>query len=86
MYKKFIRFSATSVILISRLIYINFSAISELAEQREEELDASAYYKETFGITPEQALKNAEKLRQMEELVASLEAEVYSYRENINNN
>jgi len=34
------------------------------------------YYKETFGITPEQALKNAEKLRQMEELVTSLEAEV----------
>ncbi|XP_011261366.2 CDK5 regulatory subunit-associated protein 2 isoform X2 [Camponotus floridanus] len=46
------------------------------AEQREGDLDASTYYKETFGITPEQALKNAEKLRQMEELVASLEAEV----------
>ncbi|XP_050453759.1 centrosomin isoform X2 [Cataglyphis hispanica] len=48
----------------------------ELAELREGELDASAFYKETFGITPEQALKNAEKLRQMEEMVASLEAEV----------
>ncbi|XP_011693370.1 PREDICTED: centrosomin-like isoform X2 [Wasmannia auropunctata] len=48
----------------------------ELAEYRERELDTSTYYKETFGITPEQALKNAEKLRQMEELVASLEAEV----------
>ncbi|XP_024871889.1 centrosomin isoform X1 [Temnothorax curvispinosus] len=48
----------------------------ELAEYRERELDTSSYYKETFGITPEQALKNVEKLRQMEELVASLEAEV----------
>ncbi|XP_070158297.1 centrosomin isoform X4 [Polyergus mexicanus] len=48
----------------------------ELAELREGELDASAFYKETFGITSEQALKNAEKLRQMEEMVASLEAEV----------
>ncbi|XP_072761406.1 uncharacterized protein Cnn isoform X3 [Anoplolepis gracilipes] len=48
----------------------------ELAEQREGELDASAYYTGTFGTTPEQALKNAEKLRQMEELVASLETEV----------
>lgn len=48
----------------------------ELAELREGELDASAFYKETFGITAEQALKNAEKLRQMEEMVASLEAEV----------
>ncbi|XP_011347719.1 centrosomin isoform X2 [Ooceraea biroi] len=48
----------------------------ELTEYRNRELDASTYYKEAFGITPEQALKNAEKLRQMEELVASLEAEV----------
>ncbi|XP_018351715.1 PREDICTED: centrosomin isoform X2 [Trachymyrmex septentrionalis] len=48
----------------------------ELAEYQERELDTSMYYKETFGITPEQALKNAEKLRQMEELVTSLEAEV----------
>ncbi|XP_011861799.1 PREDICTED: centrosomin isoform X2 [Vollenhovia emeryi] len=48
----------------------------ELAEYRERELDTSTYYKETFGITPEQALKNAEKLRQMEELMASLETEV----------
>ncbi|KYM86662.1 Centrosomin [Atta colombica] len=48
----------------------------ELAEYQERELDTSIYYKETFGITPEQALKNAEKLRQMEELVTSLEAEV----------
>ncbi|XP_018301721.1 centrosomin isoform X4 [Mycetomoellerius zeteki] len=48
----------------------------ELAEYQERDLDTSMYYKETFGITPEQALKNAEKLRQMEELVTSLEAEV----------
>lgn len=41
------------------------------------------YYKETFGITPEQALENSEKLRQMEEMVVSLETEVYSYRTNI---
>lgn len=62
---------------------MNF-VISELAEYRERELDTSTYYKETFGITPEQALKNAEKLRQMEELVASLETEVCLYRINLN--
>ena len=39
-------------------------------------VDASIYYKEAFGITPEKALENEEKLHQMEELVASLEAEV----------
>lgn len=50
--------------------------VSELAEFRERDVNASMYYKETFGITPEQALENSEKLRQMEELVASLEAEV----------
>lgn len=77
--RKFYSFSAISIIFISRLLYINFSTISELAELREGELDASAFYKETFGITAEQALKNAEKLRQMEEMVASLEAEVCSY-------
>ena len=38
--------------------------------------DASIYYKEAFGITPEKALENEEKLRKMEELVASLEVEV----------
>ncbi|KAL0115738.1 hypothetical protein PUN28_010934 [Cardiocondyla obscurior] len=48
----------------------------ELEGYREKEIDISTYYKETFGITPEQALKNAEKLRQMEELVFSLEAEM----------
>ncbi|XP_076687400.1 phosphodiesterase 4D interacting protein centrosomin isoform X2 [Andrena cerasifolii] len=48
----------------------------ELAEYQEKVTDASIYYKEAFGITPEQALENAEKLRQMEELVASLDAEV----------
>ncbi|XP_018397597.1 PREDICTED: centrosomin isoform X2 [Cyphomyrmex costatus] len=48
----------------------------ELAEYQKRELDTSMYYKETFGITPEQALKNTEKLRQMEELVISLETEV----------
>lgn len=67
-------FSVTCI-FISHFIYKFFCAITE-AEQREGELDASTYYKETLGITPEQALKNAEKLRQMEELVASLEAEV----------
>ncbi|XP_025153819.1 centrosomin isoform X3 [Harpegnathos saltator] len=51
----------------------------ELAECRERDVNASMYYKETFGITPEQALENAEKLRQMEELVASLEAEEKLY-------
>lgn len=50
--------------------------VSELAKYQGKELDSSMYYKETFGITPEQALKNVEKLQQMEELVASLEAEV----------
>lgn len=37
------------------------------------------YYNEAFGITPEQALENAEKLRQMEVLIASLEVEVRLY-------
>jgi uncharacterized glyoxalase superfamily protein PhnB len=53
--------------------------ITELTEYRDREFDASTYYKEAFGITPEQALKNAEKLRQMEEMVSSLEAEVCKY-------
>lgn len=48
----------------------------ELAEYQEKMVDASIYYKEAFGITPEKALENEEKLHQMEELVASLEAEV----------
>ncbi|XP_076239387.1 phosphodiesterase 4D interacting protein centrosomin isoform X2 [Calliopsis andreniformis] len=48
----------------------------ELAEYQEKVASASIYYKETFGITPEKALENEEKLRQMEELVASLENEV----------
>ncbi|KOC62941.1 Centrosomin [Habropoda laboriosa] len=48
----------------------------ELAEYQEKVTDASIYYKEAFGITPEKAIENEEKLRQMEELVASLEAEV----------
>ncbi|CAL7951388.1 unnamed protein product [Xylocopa violacea] len=48
----------------------------ELAEYQEKVNDASIYYKEAFGITPEKALENEEKLHQMEELVASLEAEV----------
>ncbi|CAK9833756.1 CDK5 regulatory subunit-associated protein 2 [Anthophora retusa] len=48
----------------------------ELAEYQEKVPDASIYYKEAFGITPEKAIENEEKLRQMEELVASLEAEV----------
>lgn len=48
----------------------------ELAEYRDKVADASIYYKEAFGITPEKVLENEEKLRKMEELVASLEAEV----------
>ncbi|CAD1478022.1 unnamed protein product, partial [Heterotrigona itama] len=48
----------------------------ELAEYQDKVVDASIYYKEAFGITPEKALENEEKLRKMEELVASLEAEV----------
>ncbi|XP_076160987.1 phosphodiesterase 4D interacting protein centrosomin isoform X2 [Ptiloglossa arizonensis] len=48
----------------------------KLAEYQEKVTDASIYYKEAFGITPEKALENEEKLRQMEKLVASLEAEV----------
>lgn len=48
----------------------------ELADYQEKVADASVYYKETFGITPEKALENEEKLHKMEELVASLEAEV----------
>nr|XP_050845124.1 interaptin isoform X4 [Vespula vulgaris] len=48
----------------------------ELEEYRERATDASVFYKEAFGVTPEKALENEEKLHQMEELVASLEAEV----------
>nr|XP_033191374.1 dynactin subunit 1-like [Bombus vancouverensis nearcticus] len=48
----------------------------ELAEYEEKKVDASIFYKEAFDITPEKALENEEKLCQMEELVASLEAEV----------
>lgn len=58
--------------------------ILELAEYQEKEINASMYYNEAFSITPEQAFENTEKLQQMEELVASLEAEVCSYRININ--
>ncbi|XP_015190024.1 PREDICTED: myosin-11 isoform X2 [Polistes dominula] len=48
----------------------------ELEEYRERATtDASIFYKEAFGVTPEKALEN-EKLHQMEELVESLEAEV----------
>lgn len=53
-----------------------FRSFLELAEYQEKMVDASIYYKEAFGITPEKALENEEKLHQMEELVASLEAEV----------
>ncbi|KAL2717406.1 interaptin isoform X6 [Vespula squamosa] len=48
----------------------------ELEEYRDRATDASVFYKEAFGVTPEKALENVEKLHQMEELVASLEAEV----------
>lgn len=48
----------------------------ELEDYRERVTDASVYYKEAFGVTPEKILENQEKLSQMEELVASLEAEV----------
>ncbi|XP_011314286.1 centrosomin isoform X2 [Fopius arisanus] len=48
----------------------------ELSEYKEKLLEPSMYYKEAFGITPEAALENKEKLIQMEEFVESLEAEV----------
>ncbi|XP_051158816.1 centrosomin-like isoform X4 [Leptopilina boulardi] len=48
----------------------------ELQEYRERLSDGSMYYKESFGISPEMAIDNAEKLQQMEELISSLEAEV----------
>lgn len=53
-----------------------FFFLPELEEYRERATDASVFYKEAFGVTPEKALENEEKLHQMEELVASLEAEV----------
>lgn len=56
------------------------SVAIELAEYEEKKADASIFYKEAFGITPEKALENEEKLCQMEELVASLEAEVRWYK------
>lgn len=55
---------------------MSLSVAIELAEYEEKKVDASIFYKEAFGITPEKALENEEKLCQMEELVASLEAEV----------
>ena len=58
-----------------------FPWLLELAEYQEKMVDASIYYKEAFGITPEKALENEEKLHQMEELVASLEAEVKRKKE-----
>ncbi|XP_015112494.1 centrosomin isoform X3 [Diachasma alloeum] len=48
----------------------------ELSDYKEKLLEPSMYYKEAFGITPESALENKEKLIQMEELVESLEVEV----------
>ncbi|XP_012286950.1 centrosomin isoform X2 [Orussus abietinus] len=48
----------------------------ELEEYREKMTESSVYYKEAFGITPDRVLEHEEKLHQMEELVASLEAEV----------
>lgn len=56
------------------------SVATELAEYQDKIVDASIYYKEAFGITPEKALENEEKIRKMEELVASLEAEVRQIR------
>ncbi|XP_063983837.1 centrosomin-like isoform X3 [Diachasmimorpha longicaudata] len=47
----------------------------ELSDYKEK-MEPSIYYKEAFGITPESAMENKEKLIQMEELVESLEAEV----------
>ncbi|XP_034934404.1 centrosomin isoform X2 [Chelonus insularis] len=48
----------------------------ELEEYREKLSDTSIYYQEAFGISPEIALENKEKLNQMEELVRSLEMQV----------
>ncbi|XP_015438709.1 PREDICTED: centrosomin isoform X2 [Dufourea novaeangliae] len=55
----------------------------ELAEYQEK-ADASLYYKQAFGITSEKAVDTEEKLRQMEELVASLEAEVEQVTSSLN--
>ncbi|XP_076643396.1 phosphodiesterase 4D interacting protein centrosomin isoform X3 [Halictus rubicundus] len=55
----------------------------ELAEYQEK-ADASIYYKQAFGITSEKAVDTEEKLRQMEELVASLEAEVEQVTTSLN--
>ncbi|XP_015517212.2 centrosomin isoform X2 [Neodiprion lecontei] len=48
----------------------------ELEEYKEKLADTSAYYKEEYGITPEESIENKEKLHQMEELVVALEVEV----------
>lgn len=55
----------------------------ELTEYQEK-ADASMYYKQAFGITSEKAVDNEEKLRQMEEVVASLEAEVEQVTASLN--
>lgn len=55
----------------------------ELTEYQEK-ADASIYYKQAFGITSEKAVDTEEKLRQMEELVASLEAEVEQVTSSLN--
>ncbi|XP_076278704.1 phosphodiesterase 4D interacting protein centrosomin isoform X2 [Lasioglossum baleicum] len=50
----------------------------------QEKADASIYYKQAFGITSEKAVDTEEKLRQMEEVVASLEAEVEQVTSSLN--
>ncbi|XP_076378265.1 phosphodiesterase 4D interacting protein centrosomin isoform X2 [Megalopta genalis] len=55
----------------------------DLAEYQER-ADASIYYKQAFGITSEKAVDTEEKLRQMEEVVASLEAEVEQVTSSLN--
>ncbi|XP_078050206.1 phosphodiesterase 4D interacting protein centrosomin isoform X2 [Augochlora pura] len=55
----------------------------DLAEYQER-ADASIYYKQAFGITSEKAVDTEEKLRQVEEVVASLEAEVEQVKSSLN--
>lgn len=47
-----------------------------MEELKEKTTDPSLYYETTFGITPELAIENKEKLQQMQEFIESLEAEV----------
>ncbi|KAF7997965.1 hypothetical protein HCN44_009363 [Aphidius gifuensis] len=56
----------------------------ELEDLKERTINPSLYYETTFGITPESAIENREKLQQLQEFVESLEAEVRQLTSSLN--